>query len=189
VNFIDNHDVARFLFTSQGDVAALRNALTLLLTEEGLPCVYYGTEQEFSGGNDPANREVMWTHGFDTTGETFTHLSRLTALRKKYEALRHGDTNVVLASDHTGAEDDAGLFAFERTGADAGSGYALVVLNSNEAHASSASISTTLPAATVLVDVLSPLQPHYTLDAGGALDATVAAQSAMVLVPIAQVVP
>ncbi|HEV3190692.1 MAG TPA: alpha-amylase family glycosyl hydrolase, partial [Polyangiaceae bacterium] len=55
VNFIDNHDVPRFLFASHGDVAALRNALTLLYTEDGIPNLYYGTEQEFSGGNDPAN--------------------------------------------------------------------------------------------------------------------------------------
>ena len=58
VNFMDNHDVSRFLFDAAGDKAALRNAFVLLMTEEGIPCLYYGTEQDFAGGNDPSNREA-----------------------------------------------------------------------------------------------------------------------------------
>ena len=52
VNFMDNHDVTRFLFDKPSP-AALQNALAFLLTEDGIPCIYYGTEQEFDGGNDP----------------------------------------------------------------------------------------------------------------------------------------
>ena len=52
VNFIDNHDVTRFLF-DKPSLPALHNALAFLFTEDGIPCIYYGTEQEFSGGNDP----------------------------------------------------------------------------------------------------------------------------------------
>src|SRR5207248_7001718 len=61
VSFLDNHDVSRFLYEAAGDKDALRNALTLEMTEEGIPCLYYGTEQELAGGNDPSNREVLWT--------------------------------------------------------------------------------------------------------------------------------
>jgi glycosidase len=69
VNFIDNHDVARLLYwAAQNKIdnspgrqrALLHNALLLLMTAEGIPCLYYGTEQEFRGGNDPSNREDMW---------------------------------------------------------------------------------------------------------------------------------
>src|SRR4029079_17014675 len=98
---MDIHDVSRFLFEALGDVDALRNALVLLMTEEGIPCVYYGTEQDFAGGNDPSNREVRWNTGFPTTGDTFRHLSKLARVRAKYSALRRGDTNVVWASAHT----------------------------------------------------------------------------------------
>ena len=56
VNFLDNHDVPRFLF-SNPSTQALRNAFTFIFTEQGIPCVYYGDEQDFHGGNDPANRE------------------------------------------------------------------------------------------------------------------------------------
>ncbi|MFU8804676.1 MAG: alpha-amylase family glycosyl hydrolase, partial [Bradymonadaceae bacterium] len=71
VTFLDNHDVARFLWNFD-QVDALHAALIYLLTMDGIPCIYYGTEQDFNGGNDPANRENMWlNNGFDTTGETF----------------------------------------------------------------------------------------------------------------------
>jgi glycosidase len=198
VNFIDNHDVPRFLFDAAGDTAALRNALTLLFTEEGIPCLYYGTEQELSGGNDPANREVLWLTGFATDGDTFRHVAKLAAVRKAYPALRRGDTKVVWSTVHVAHEEDAGVFAFERAGGDAGTGpYALVVLNTNGFKASSTSDGAT-PIATVmqtsapqgmLVDVVDPARATYAVGPAGKLQLSVPAQSAMVLVPQDQVVP
>jgi alpha-amylase len=182
VNFIDNHDTARFLNNARGDVKALRNALTLLLTEEGLPCVYYGTELDFAGGNDPANREVLWTTGFDASGETWQHLARLNALRKQHVALRRGDTKVLFSTQNTQAEEDAGLFAFERSGGDAGEAYALVVLNTNGRHTSKTRLMTSKPSGTLLADALTP-GPAYTVGTGGVLDVELPAQSAIVLVP------
>jgi glycosidase len=186
VNFLDNHDVARFLFSAEGDVAALRNAMTLLMTEEGLPCLYYGTERDFNGGNDPANREVLWTQGFDTTGATFQHFARLSRLRSQSAALRLGDTKVVFSTSHTGAEGDAGLFAFERAGGDANDAYVLVVLNTNGRHSSKATVTTQLTSGTVLVDVLDPARTQLTVGASGALDVELTAQSARVLAPVGQ---
>jgi alpha-amylase len=194
VNFIDNHDVPRFLFASSGDVLALRNALTLVFTEDGIPCVYYGTEQEFSGGNDPSNREVLWTTGLPTDGDTFTHIQKVAALRKAYVALRRADTKVVWSSSHVAQEDDAGIFAFERTGGDPGPGpYALVILNTNDFKSSSTSnggaiMQTSAPAGTTLVDVLDPAHTTYPVSSTGQLQATVPAQKAMILVPQGQVV-
>jgi glycosidase len=193
VNFIDNHDVPRFLFASNGDVNALRNALTLLFTEDGIPNLYYGTEQEFSGGNDPANREVLWTSGMPTTGDTFAHIANLARIRKAYVALRRGDTKVVWSTTHVANEQDAGIFAFERTGGDAGAGpYALVVLNTNDFQASatangSSVMQTSAPSGTTLVDVLDPNQATYPVGGGGQLQVSVPAQKAMILVPQSQV--
>ena len=180
VNFIDNHDVDRFLFDSGGDVPALKNALTLLYTEDGIPDLYYGTEQNFHGGNDPANREVLWDTGFDTTNDTFTYIAKLARIRRTYAALRRGDTNVVWSTAHVGTESDAGIFAFERTGGDAGSSYALVVLNTSESQASSTTngssvMQTTLAPNTVLVDVLNAGFPTYTVDGTGKLNLAVPA--------------
>jgi glycosidase len=162
------------------------------MTEEGIPCLYYGTEQEFAGGNDPSNREVLWNTGFDTSGDTFRHFAKLARLRKQYAALRRGDTTVRWASTHIGTEDDAGIFAFERAGGDAGDRYALVVLNTNGFKASATGSGTTAMtvgrASETLVDVLDPALPTYSVGADGALRVTVQAQRAMVLVPQSQVV-
>jgi alpha-amylase len=194
VNFIDNHDVPRFLFASNGDVAALHNALSLLYTEDGIPNLYYGTEQDFSGGNDPANREVLWTTGFPTQGATFQHIAKLARIRKAYTALRRGDTKVVWSTNDAGTQDDAGIFAFERAGGDAGAGpYALVVQNTNAFQSSSTShagvdLQTTQPAGTKLVDVLDPKQMSYTVGSNGQMSVSVPAQKTLVLVPASQVV-
>lgn len=187
VNFMDNHDVARFLYSAEGDVPALRNALTLLMTEDGIPCMYYGTEQDFAGGNDPANREVLWDTGFATSGDTFAHVAKLIRLRKRYEALRRGDLTVRWASEHTRDERDAGIFAFERTGGDAGDGYALIVLNTNARHESTTSFEDAVMELGVqgvdLVDVLGPDGDVVSVDGDGKLEITVPPQSAVILVP------
>jgi len=57
--FIDNHDNPRFL-SQTGDQFLYQNALTYVLTGQGIPIIYYGTEQGFAGGNDPGNREPMF---------------------------------------------------------------------------------------------------------------------------------
>ncbi|MBK8170669.1 MAG: alpha-amylase [Sandaracinaceae bacterium] len=96
VNFIDNHDLPRFLDARRDfqGTAALRAALAYLLTEDGIPCIYYGTEQDFSGGNDPANREDLWGADYRTDGETFAWIARLTRIRREYTALRRGSFEI-----------------------------------------------------------------------------------------------
>jgi glycosidase len=211
VNFLDNHDVGRFLFNEffHTDIAAiqagqldikefdgvrrdkLKNALVFLFTEQGIPCVYYGTEQGLEGGNDPANREDLWDTGYKTDGDIFKWIQKLTAIRKKHKALTHGDQKVVWATDHTGMEDDAGIFAFERSGGDAGDGYALVVLNTNRDKASSPKDGATTmmvgaAPGTTLVDLLSPKQLTYPVAADGSLVIEVPKRSAALLVPQGQ---
>jgi alpha-amylase len=193
VNFMDNHDVARFLFDALGDKEALRNAFVLLMTEEGIPCLYYGDEQDFAGGNDPSNREILWNTGFPTNGETFTQFAKLARLRAKYPALRRGDTNVVFSTTHTQEESDAGIIGYERAGGDAGAEYALVVINTNARHQSTTADGTkamkiTKPGVT-LVDLLDPELKTYAVPASGELRLVVPAQRAMLLVPQDQLKP
>jgi len=52
---------------------------------EGIPIVYYGTEQNFDGGNDPANREILWPSNFNTQAETYVFLKQVVSYRKKYQ--------------------------------------------------------------------------------------------------------
>lgn len=132
VNFIDNHDIPRFLY-DKDSVPALKSALTYLLTQDGIPCLYYGTEQAFAGGNDPANREPLWLSGYDTDGEVFQHVAGLTALRQAYAPLRRGDFSIRWVTDRVSGEEDANLLAFERSYEGES---VLVVINTSDAHES-----------------------------------------------------
>ncbi len=125
VNFLDNHDVPRFLY-DQPDERALQAATTYLMTTDGIPCIYYGTEQGFNGGNDPSNREPLEWSGMSTDGALFSHLSTLSKLRKAYEPLRRGTFQIRWSSDRVADEEDAHVLAFEREGADFS---VLVVIN------------------------------------------------------------
>ncbi|MBH25346.1 MAG: alpha-amylase [Myxococcales bacterium] len=66
INFASNHDVGRLMYfmpeqwTETEKRRVLHLAMRYLMTMDGIPSLYYGVEQEFSGGNDPANRENMW---------------------------------------------------------------------------------------------------------------------------------
>jgi glycosidase len=199
VNFLDNHDVPRFLYNGTGvsqfkgdPKQTLANALLFLLTEDGIPCIYYGTEQELSGGNDPANREDLWNTGYATDTGTFQWIKKLIGIRKRHPALTHGDQKVLWATDHTGNEEDAGIFAFERTGGDAGNSYALAVFNTNASQKSSTRsmgtvMKTSLPKGTALVDVLAADKPVTTVGDGGAVDMSLGPISGALLIPQDQV--
>jgi glycosidase len=195
VNFLDNHDVARYMF-GKPDASYLRVALMYLYTWDGIPCLYYGTEQLFSGGVDPANREDMFVGNeamgyapWDTTNDTFKMVQGLIKIRHDHSALRHGTTTPVWSTTLAGAHRDAGIFAFERV--DAGNETALVVLNASgqtsetcaDASAGGACVHTSFAPGTTLMDVMPGSDGMtYTVRADGTLDITVAARAGRVLV-------
>lgn len=158
VNFLDNHDVARFLF-DQPDINRLHAALMLLFTQDGIPCLYYGTEQGFTGGNDPGNREPLWWSGYDRQNPTYVLISQLTAMRRELPELRFGTQHVHWSTRRVADEQDAGIFAFERRYQGSRS---MVVLNTHASKTSSTSaedlgferMTTTFAPGTVLVDVM-----------------------------------
>ncbi|EFA77339.1 putative alpha-amylase [Heterostelium album PN500] len=83
--FIDNQDQIRFL-NEQSDIELYKNALTYILTSEGIPIVYYGSEQAFNGGADPDNRETLWTTGFNTDSTLYQFI-RTVVLFVKQQSL------------------------------------------------------------------------------------------------------
>ena len=193
VNFMDNHDVARFLFDKPSP-PALRNALSFLLTEQGIPCIYYGTEQEYQGGNDPTNREPLWWSGYDTGNDTFRHIQRLIKVRRAYAPLRRGTMVVRWSTAHVATEQDAGVFAFERA---LDGKTVLVVINTSDGKTSETSATTTgggqmttgFAAGTHLTEVLSgDAAAAITVGAGGAITVPVPARGAKIFVPDADVV-
>jgi glycosidase len=107
VTFVDNHDqmvrpYRRFMHHNPHPQQAVL-ATGYLLTSQGIPCIYYGTEQGFDGGgdNDRYVRECMFggTWGaFDTTGVHFFNerhpiyqgIKAIAAVVAREPALRYG---------------------------------------------------------------------------------------------------
>jgi glycosidase len=160
--FIDNHDVARFLGSSDPK-SQLRVALAHNFFAAGIPTMYYGTEQGFrqprNGPVDPGNRADMFDR-FDTRAPLYRYVQELSRVRGSLAPLRFG-RQVVRLSDGNGP----GLYAFSRIhqGQEV-----LVVLNTSAQRKSASGISLdarSTPPGTELVDALHP-SVHATV--GGA---------------------
>lgn len=184
VNFIDNHDIPRFLY--DGDEDALRAALVYLFTQDGIPCVYYGTEQGFAGGNDPANREPLWSSAYDTSGPLFQHVSALATLRRGSVALRRGAFQIRWASDRVDGEEDAHVLAFERADGD---DRVLVVINTDDegpAHTSFQGNDMPVgfdPGTTLEVVFPAGIERTFTVSGAGTVRVDVDPYEALVLAP------
>ena len=99
VTFLDNHDQRqRFYFSSPDAPARFADQLTLgvgcLFTLQGIPCLYYGTEQELhgAGDGDAAVREALWgkPDAFNPQQPLYGTMQRLAAVRRTQPALRYG---------------------------------------------------------------------------------------------------
>jgi glycosidase len=166
-------------------VDQLRAALAFLYTWDGIPCMYYGTEQLFDGGVDPRNREDMV---FDTDGEFFQWVRALIQLRKDNPALRRGTVEPRWSTTDAGTRRDGGIFAFERV---ADEQTALVVLNVSDAASETcapageggACMATGFAAGTTLTDLAPDTAGEtFTVGAGGTVQVMVPAHGFRVLV-------
>ncbi|OGE49042.1 hypothetical protein PENARI_c024G10922 [Penicillium arizonense] len=80
-NFIENHDNPRFAsYTS--DYSEAKNVISFLFLSDGIPIIYSGQEQHYSGGADPANREATWLSGYSTTAELYKYIGTTNKIRK-----------------------------------------------------------------------------------------------------------
>jgi glycosidase len=146
-NFIDNHDVARFL--SKGTTAGLRQALTFLMTAPGIPVIYYGTEQGFI-----EQRGAMFAGGFGSGGvdrfdpesELYGFIQALTELRKANPVFTRGAITVLQSDPH-----GPGVLAYARQYGDV---RAIVIMNTADKPVLMRDLATGLPAGTVLESML-----------------------------------
>jgi glycosidase len=99
VTFLDNHDQhARFRFSPDGGPspfdAQVVLGVALLMTLQGIPCLYYGTEQGLSGAGDGdgAVREALWgkAGAFDAGHPLYQAIRDLAKVRAAQPALRYG---------------------------------------------------------------------------------------------------
>lgn len=80
--FSENHDVPRF-GSATTDLSMQKNALAFDIMSDGIPVVYYGAEQRFTGKNDPGNREALWLNptGYDTNATLYKVVKALNIAR------------------------------------------------------------------------------------------------------------
>ena len=102
VAFLDNHDQWRRFNDVDTDARQVMIGVALLFCLQGIPCLYYGTEQGLQGAVDAAGqpdytsaeavREALWGQpdAFSPAHPFYRDIQRLAALRRLEPALRYG---------------------------------------------------------------------------------------------------
>jgi len=109
-NFIDNHDVERFL--AGGSVEGFKLAYTLMMTIPGIPVIYQGDEQLFL-----EFRKAMFAGGyqseqdhFDEQSQMYQFIRTLAEIRKSDKVFSRGEIEIL--QDNPVAP---GVFAYKRS--------------------------------------------------------------------------
>eukprot|EP00298_Acanthocystis_sp_HF-20_P007586 c17147_g1_i1.p1 GENE.c17147_g1_i1~~c17147_g1_i1.p1 ORF type:complete len:479 (+),score=172.01 c17147_g1_i1:33-1439(+) len=102
--FVDNHDNARFL-SLNNDYSLYKNALAYVIFARGIPILYYGSEQGYSGGNDPNCREPLWYSQYSQTSNLYEFIALAMKVRKQFQ---------VWNSDHVEQTIQSQLYSFSR---------------------------------------------------------------------------
>lgn len=101
--FSENHDNPRFPSLT-GDMNLAMNIIAFTILADGIPIIYQGQEQHFSGGNDPENREALWTSGYSTKAPLYTFIASVNQIRNqeiyKSPAYLTSRTSVAYSDDH-----------------------------------------------------------------------------------------
>ena len=79
---MENHDLARFPSLTS-DMSLVKNAIAFTLLADGIPIIYEGQEQHYSGGGVPNNREAIWLSGYPTSTTLYSHITTLNRLRRR----------------------------------------------------------------------------------------------------------
>jgi glycosidase len=102
VSFLDNHDQHERIQHPDTPPAQVLLALALQFTLQGIPAIYYGTEQGLHGtvaadGSpdltaNESSREALWgkPNAFSASSTAFTHIQKLAHLRAEEPPLRYG---------------------------------------------------------------------------------------------------
>lgn len=179
-NFIDNHDVRRFLSVSDRD--GLAQALAFLFTAPGIPVVYYGTEQLMTENRAAMFRGGYMNNGMDQflEGTYYKKVQALAALRKANAVFRRGDLEVVYDSDA-----GPGAIAFRRTYEGSS---ALVLMNTSAERVLVNGLDTRLPAGTVFEVLHSEKAPPTpVVGEGGLLRMELPARAVLIARPTSQI--
>ncbi|MCA2977960.1 MAG: glycosyl hydrolase [Myxococcaceae bacterium] len=191
--FLGNHDVARFISIAanqiEGDANGqswgpnrppatvdadepferMRWAFTFILTQAGVPLIYYGDELGLPGAGDPDNRRFMkWTGLTPREQGLLDFMRKLGAARRSSRALRFGVRDTLLV--------ERDLYVYQRSTADDG---AVVVINRGPAR------TVAVPLARSLAQAPGPLRDAVTgavWTPGASRTLSIPARAAMVFV-------
>ncbi|KAL1965697.1 hypothetical protein VTN77DRAFT_5197 [Rasamsonia byssochlamydoides] len=78
--FSENQDNPRFA-NYTADLSLAKNVITFTMLADGIPIIYAGQEQHYSGGNDPNNHEALWLSGYDTSAPLYRLIAQLNRIR------------------------------------------------------------------------------------------------------------
>ncbi|HUF37016.1 MAG TPA: alpha-amylase family glycosyl hydrolase [Anaerolineales bacterium] len=174
-NFIDNHDVPRFL--ASGSLAGLQQAVQFMMTIPGVPVIYYGTEQAFD-----EQRAAMFAGGWGSGGEDhfdpdspmYRHLAALSGIRLGNPLFIYGDFTELMTT-----ADGPGVLAYSRA---LEGEQAIMIFNTADSPVIMTRLDTGLPAGTVLTNLYSlGNTDDLVVGAGGRITMPLAPREAMIL--------
>ena len=84
--FAENHDRPR-IPSITNDPARDKNLIAFVLMSDGIPIIYAGQEQYYSGGADPANREAIWLSGYNTESDFYNFTASVLNFRNHAAAI------------------------------------------------------------------------------------------------------
>ncbi|THH31745.1 hypothetical protein EUX98_g2435 [Antrodiella citrinella] len=102
-NFLENQDLPRWANFST-DPQSMYNAMVFNFMSDGIPIVYYGQEQGFTGNADPWNREPLWPSKYENTTAaqmiaTLNQFRNFLVLNATGDWL-HSDVQVLTTDEH-----------------------------------------------------------------------------------------
>ena len=101
--FSENHDNPRFPSLTS-DMNLDMNVISFTILADGIPIIYQGQEQHFSGGNDPFNREALWTSAYSTKSQLYTFVASVNQIRNqeifKTPSYVTSRSSIVYSDDH-----------------------------------------------------------------------------------------
>lgn len=105
MNFLDSHDVPRFLSYCKGNIKKLALAYFYLIMAPGIPSIFYGDECLISGVTEYEYRSPMDWNNIDN--EFSSYLKRWILVRNNSDPIKKGDYTTIYA-------DNDGLYIFKR---------------------------------------------------------------------------
>jgi neopullulanase len=115
VIFLDNHDLDRYYSVVGEDIRKFKMGIALLMTQRGVPQLYYGTEILMKNFKNPSDAEVRKdfpggfpgdvVNKFESTGRTevendaFNYVKKFANFRKNSTALKTGNFTQYLPQD------------------------------------------------------------------------------------------